>query len=77
MQKPNNFDNTSTGDFTPIELGGHYLTIKQVNETTSKSGKPMIVVLFDFAKEDKQAGYFMESFSSNVLFSPFLHDIVF
>ncbi len=66
MQKPNNFDNTSTGDFTPIELGGHYMTIKQVNETTSKSGKPMIVVLFDFAKEDKQAGYFMESFRNDI-----------
>lgn len=66
MQKPNNFDNTSTGDFTPIELGGHYLTIKQVNETTSKSGKSMIVVLFDFAKEDKQAGYFMESFRNDI-----------
>jgi hypothetical protein len=66
MQKPNNFDNVSTGDFTPIELGGHYMTIKQVSETKSKSGKDMIVVLFDFAKEDKQSGYFMESFKNDI-----------
>ena len=29
MQKPNNFDNVSTGDFTPITPGGHHLVIKK------------------------------------------------
>lgn len=48
MNKPNNYDNTqAAGEFTPVELGGHKLIIKQVTETTSKNGKPMIVVLFD------------------------------
>lgn len=67
MNKPNNYDNTqATGEFTPVELGGHKLIIKQVTETTSKTGKPMIVVLFDFAPDDKQPGYFMEQFKNDI-----------
>lgn len=67
MQKPNNYDQTQAGgEFTPVELGGHYLVIKQVSETTSKQGKPMIVVLFDFAANDAQAGYFMEQFKNDI-----------
>lgn len=67
MQKPNNFDNVKTGgDFTPVELGGHHMIIKQVAERQSKKGKPMLVVLFDFAKNDKQPEYFSESFAADV-----------
>ena len=67
MNKPNNYDNTqAAGEFTPVELGGHKLIIKQVTETTSKTGKPMIVVLFDFAPDDKQPGYFMEQFKNDI-----------
>lgn len=67
MNKPNNYDNTqAAGEFTPVELGGHKLIIKQVIETTSKTGKPMIVVLFDFAPDDKQPGYFMEQFKNDI-----------
>lgn len=67
MRKPNNYENTKAqGDFTPVELGGHKLVIKQVNETTSKKGKPMIVVLFDFAKDDKQPGYFGKIFADDI-----------
>lgn len=67
MQKPNNYDNTQAqGEFTPVELGGHKLIIKQVNETTSKTGKPMIVVLFDFAPDDAQPGYFTEQFKNDI-----------
>ena len=30
MQKPNNYENTqASGDFIPVELGGHYAVIKQ------------------------------------------------
>lgn len=54
------------GEFTPVELGGHKLIIKQVNETKSKTGKDMIVVLFDFAEDDKQPGYFMEQFQNDI-----------
>lgn len=67
MQKPKNYDNTPVqGEFTPVELGGHKLIIKQVSETKSKTGKPMIVVLFDFAPEDKQTGYFTERFKNDI-----------
>lgn len=67
MQKPNNYDETKArGEFTPVELGGHKLVIKQVNETKSKNGKDMIVVLFDFAEDDKQPGYFMEQFQNDI-----------
>ena len=63
MKKPNNYENTQvSGEFTPVELGGHYLTIKDVAEMKSKGGKDMIKVSFDFASNDKQPGYFMESF---------------
>lgn len=31
MRKPNNYENTQAqGEFTPVELGGHTLVIKQV-----------------------------------------------
>ena len=67
MQKPNAYDETQAGgEFTPVELGGHKLVIKQVNETKSKAGKDMIVVLFDFAEDDKQPGYFMEQFQNDI-----------
>ena len=52
MQKPNNFETTQAqGEFTPVELGGHYLVIKEVSEMKSKNGKDMIKVSFDFCKE--------------------------
>ena len=67
MQKPNNYDETPAGGyFTPVELGGHKLIIKQVNETKSKTGKDMIVVLFDFAPDDVQPGYFTEQFKNDI-----------
>lgn len=67
MKKPNSYDETqASGDFTPVELGGHKLVIKQVNEKQSSTGKDMIVVFFDFAPRDKQAGYFMEQFKNDI-----------
>ena len=67
MQKPNNYDETQAGgEFTPVELGGHKLVIKQVTETKSKSGKDMIVVFFDFAPDDVQPGYFTEQFKNDI-----------
>lgn len=63
MQKPKNYENTQAqGEFTPVELGGHRLVIKSVEERMSKTNKPMLVVFFDFAQGDKQAGYFTEAF---------------
>lgn len=67
MNKPNNYDNTrsNSGEFEPIELGGHRGIIKQVEETTSKTGKPMAVVYIDFAPEDKQPRYFEDQYKND------------
>lgn len=67
MIKPKNYENTKAqGEFTPVELGGHKLVIKQVSEKKSKNNKDMIVVLFDFAPDDVQAGYFSKQFADDI-----------
>lgn len=64
MQKPTGYDETqAAGEYTPVELGGHYCQIKQVTETKSNTGKDMIVVILDFCQPDKQAGFFTEAFN--------------
>ena len=66
MNKPNGYDETkATGEFIPVELGGHHATIKQVSEKTSSTGKPMIVILFDFDQTDKQPDYFSKQFAGD------------
>lgn len=66
MNKPNNYDSTrSGGEFTPIELGGHRGIVKEVKETTSRSGKDMVVVSIDFAAEDAQPKYFEEQYRND------------
>lgn len=67
MNKPNGYEETQAqGSFTPVELGGHYLVIKNVEEKKASNGRDMIVVYFDFAQEDAQAGYFAESFKNDI-----------
>ena len=66
MQKPNNYENTQTGDFTPVKLGGHFAVIKNVSERETNNGDPMIVVSIDFDKKDEQEGYFTEMFKKDV-----------
>ena len=67
MQKPNGYDEVQIGgDFIPPELGGHHMIIKGVREEKSKSGKDMIVVAFDYAKNDKQPNYFSEQFEKDI-----------
>lgn len=67
MQKPNNYENTKAqGEYVPVELGGHKMIVKQVSEKQSSKGKPMIVVLFDFAPDDVQPGYFSQQFADDI-----------
>jgi hypothetical protein len=67
MQKPSGYDEVKVGgDFTPVELGGHHMIIKGVKEQTYKNGDPMIVIAFDFAKNDKQPEYFSELFDKDI-----------
>lgn len=66
MQKPNGFDEAKEyGNFTPVELGGHYAVIKQVSEKTASGDRPMTVVLFDFCEPDPQKNYFSDQFQSD------------
>ena len=66
MQKPNSFDDVNAGgDFTPIEVGGHHAVIMSVKEQKSSTGKDMVVVALDFAKNDRQAGYFKDQFDKD------------
>lgn len=67
MEMPKNYNETKTsGDFTPVEVGGHHLVIKQVSESMSKTNKKMLVVLFDMAKNDKQPEYMSEEFKNDI-----------
>ena len=67
MKKPNNYEKAKVqGEYTPVELGGHKMIVKQVSQKQSKNGKDMIVVLFDFAPDDVQAGYFATQFADDI-----------
>lgn len=67
MKKPNSYEETQAqGEYIPVELGGHRMIVKQVSEKMSKNGKPMLVVLFDFAPDDGQAGYFSKQFADDI-----------
>lgn len=66
MKKPNGYEDVrATGDYTPVELGGHTAVIKRVKETTSKACNPMIQIAIDFDMADAQTDYFKESFESD------------
>lgn len=66
MQKPNGYDEVKAGgDYTPIELGGHHAVIMGFREQLSSTGRNMAVVSIEFAKNDKQAGYFKEQFDND------------
>ena len=66
MLKPSGYDEAQAGgEFTPIDLGGHYAIIKQVSERQSSTGKDMIVVLYDFTSPDKQEGFFSKQFNND------------
>lgn len=65
MQKPNSYDEVKVGNYTPPMVGGHKMIVKQVNETKSKNGKDMLVVLFDFAPNDVQPDFFTEEFKND------------
>ena len=66
MQKPNSFDEVNAGgEYVPITTGGHHAVIKSVKEQKSSTGKNMVVVAIDFAKNDSQPGYFKAQFDND------------
>lgn len=59
MNKPNFYEEAQTlGEFTPIALGGHKLTIMKVEECTTQFGNQYIKVYFDTTRDDTQPNYF-------------------
>ena len=66
MIKPADYDRVSAyGEFTPLELGGHICQIMSVEETTSSTGKDMLIISLDTAQQDKQPGYYMEQWKND------------
>lgn len=55
MRKPTNYE---SNNFTPVNLGGHYAKVMNVEETKSSTGKDMIIVRIDFDGTDAQPGFF-------------------
>ena len=48
MQKPQGYDNAQAfSEFETLEKGGHVCIIKKIEETTSKSGKPMLKIYLE------------------------------
>lgn len=67
MKKPESYDDVHVGGgYVPPQVGGHKMVIKQVKETKSKAGNEMIVVLFDFGKDDVQPDKFSKEFEDDV-----------
>ena len=66
FDKPNGYDEVQAGgDFTPIELGGHKLIIKHIEEATSSNGNRYIKVSFDTTPDDIQPNYYAEQYKND------------
>ena len=66
FEKPAGYDEVQAGgDFTPIELGGHKLVIKKLEEVTASNGNKYLKVSFDTAPDDKQPNYYAEQFKND------------
>lgn len=66
MIKPNNFDNVQAlGGYTPIELGGHILIIKEVVEYRNPKGTRMAKISYDTHETDKQPKYYSDQWKKD------------
>lgn len=66
MNKPKAFEEVQAfGGYTPIEVGGHIMIIKKVEETISRTNKAMLRIYLDTDKTDKQPCYFSESYKND------------
>ena len=66
FEKPAGYDEVQAGgDFTPIELGGHKLIIKAIEEATASTGTKYLKVSFDTAQDDKQPNYYAEQWKKD------------
>lgn len=66
FEKPMGYDEVqAVGEFTPIELGGHKLIVKKIEEVTSQSGYNYLKVEFDTAQDDAQPNYYAEQYKND------------
>ena len=65
MLKPAEYDSTTIGGYTPIELGGKLCQIIEVKEYTSTKGNPTLAIYFDFDQNDTQTGWFRKTFDND------------
>ena len=66
FEKPQGYDDVVVGgDFTPIELGGHKLVIKKIEEVQASNGNKYLKVSFDTAPDDKQPNYYAEQWKND------------
>ena len=68
IRKPEGYENApvyGTGDFESITPGGHICRIRAVKEEIS-NGNRQLVIAFDLAEADAQAGYYAKQYSQRV-----------
>ena len=66
FNKPAGYDEVQAGgDYTPIELGGHKIIIKAIEEATASTGTKYLKVSFDTASDDKQPNYFADQYKND------------
>ena len=66
FEKPQGYDDVvvNDGDYTPIELGGHKLIIKKIEEV-NKGDYKYLKIFFDTAPDDKQPNYYMDQYTND------------
>lgn len=67
MQKPRNFEDTKEfngGGFEQLDPGNYVCTVKLVEETVSKTNKPMLKIYLDIA-QGESAGFFAKKFKED------------
>lgn len=66
MIKPSNYEQVQVySAYEALEIGGHECVIMQMNEVKSQNGKPMLAILLDTAKTDKQPNYYKEKYDND------------
>ena len=66
FNKPQGYDEVQAGgEFTPIELGGHKLIIKKIEECNASNGNSYLKVSFDTAQDDKQPYYYTDQYKND------------
>ncbi len=65
IQKPVGYDTATafTGEYETLALGGHVCTIKAARSETDINGNPWLVIAFDIAQGDPQAGFFSRRYA--------------